>query len=189
MKYEIPPTSPASLEGNYDCLKDVRSVESNKLLIVYFQGRQQSAFNQLLITARELLTLLKIIRKQKRKIFFNYFHPGNWDFTEKKEKTPRDWEKEKKKLTWWHIKYTLLANEILFARSWIVLPELVRGYGCWHLNKKQYFQSPWADTQIFLLNIFKEMDCMSLPYLWFLTVHRTLAFRFPHFCGILSIFE
>lgn len=77
MKYEIPSTSPASLEGNYDCLKGVRSVESNKSLIVYFQGRQQSAFNQLLITARELLSLLKIIRKQKRKIFSNYFHPGN----------------------------------------------------------------------------------------------------------------
>lgn len=77
MKYEIPPTSPASLKGNYDCLKDVRPVESNKALIVYFQGRQQSAFNQFLITTRKLLTLLKIIRKQKRKISSNYFYPGN----------------------------------------------------------------------------------------------------------------
>lgn len=75
MKYEILPTSPASFESNYDCLKNVRSVKSNKSLIVYFQGRQQSAFNQLLITARELLTLLKIIRKQKKKPSSNYFCP------------------------------------------------------------------------------------------------------------------
>lgn len=95
MKYEIPPTSPASLEGNYDCLKDVRPVESNKALIVYFQGRQQSAFNQFLITTRKLLTLLKIIRKQKRKISSNCFYPGNWDFMEGKNKdTSRFTEKK-----------------------------------------------------------------------------------------------
>lgn len=112
MKYEIPSTSPASLEGNYDCLKGVRSVESNKSLIVYFQGRQQSAFNQLLITARELLSLLKIIRKQKKKIFSNYFHPGNWDFMGKKKKpTQKNHLKihKKKNFIWWHVKFSLLA--------------------------------------------------------------------------------